>query len=98
MTDGRWTVDTPEIRVNPIPIPPLPFDGARIQRERITKQDIDEFGAIVGCPSCSALKDKKRAPAHSDRCTERIEQSLSITPQRAERLDRRGEVINEALA
>ena len=35
MTDGRWTVDAPDVRVDPIPIPPLPFDGARIQRERI---------------------------------------------------------------
>ena len=50
MTDGRWTVDTPKIRVDPIPIPPLPFEGARIQRERITKQDIDEFGATVWTP------------------------------------------------
>ena len=49
VTDGRWTVDRPEARIDPIPIPPLPFEGARIQRERITKQDINEFGAI-GCP------------------------------------------------
>ena len=32
MTDGKWTVDRPEVRVDPIPIPPLPFEGARIQR------------------------------------------------------------------
>ena len=45
MTDGRWTVDRPEVRVDPIPILPLPFEKARIQRKRITKQDIDEFGS-----------------------------------------------------
>ena len=28
MTDGRWTVDRLEARVDPIPIPPLPFEGA----------------------------------------------------------------------
>ena len=33
-TDGKWTVDRPEVRVDPIPIPPLPCEGARIQRER----------------------------------------------------------------
>ena len=60
MTDGRWTVDRPDIRVDPIPIPPLPFEGARIQRERITKQDIDEFGAIVGCHGCNGVKDNKK--------------------------------------
>ena len=49
MTDGRWTLDRPEVRVDPIPIPPLPFEGARIQGERITRQDIDEFGATIRC-------------------------------------------------
>ena len=51
-----------------IPIPPLPFKGARIPRERITKQDIDELGAIVGCSVCDGIKDYTRAIAHSDRC------------------------------
>ena len=67
MTDGRWTVDRPEAQVDPIPIPPLPFEGARVQRERITKQDINEFGATIGCPGCNAIRDNKRAQAHSDR-------------------------------
>ena len=98
MTDGRWTVDRPEIRVDPNPVLPLPFEGARIQRERITKQDIDEFGATVGCTGCNAIKDKKRVEADSDRCRVRGEGWLRISPQRAERLDRRTEVINEALA
>ena len=98
MTDGKWTVDRPEVRVDPIPIPPLPFEGARIQRERITKQDIDEFGATIGCPVCNAIRDNERAQAHSDRCRKRIEECLRTTPHGAERLDRRNEVINEALA
>ena len=99
MTDGKWTVDRPEVRVDPIPIPPLPFEEARIQRERITKQDIDEFGATIGCPGFNAIKDDKRAQAHSDRCRTRIEECLRTTAHGAtERLDRRNEVINEALA
>ena len=59
-TDGRWTVDGREIRVDPTSIPPMPFEGARILRERMTKQDVDDFGATVGCPSCNAIKDNKR--------------------------------------
>ena len=98
MTDGRWTVDRPEVQVDPIPIPPLPFEGVRIQRERITKQDIDEFGATIGCQGCNAIKNNKRAQAHSDRCRKRIEECLRNTPHGTERLDRRDEVINEALA
>ena len=98
MTDGRWTVDTPEVGVDPIPIPPLPFDGARVQRERITKQDIDEFGATIGCPGCNAIRDNKRRQAHSDLCRRRIEECLRKTPHGAETLNRREEVNNEALA
>ena len=81
MTDERWTVDRPEAQVDPIPIPP--------QRETITKQDINEFGATIGCPGRNAIKDNKRAQAHSDRCRMRIEERLRTTPQGAERLDQK---------
>ena len=67
LTNGNWTVDRPEIRVDPVPVPLLPFAGARIQRERITKQNT-EFGATVGSPDCNGMKDRKRAQAHSDLC------------------------------
>ena len=97
MTEGRWGGQT-EVRADPIPIPPLPFEGARIQRERITKQDINEFGATIGCPGCNAIRDNKRAQAHSDRCRRRIEERPRTTPHGTEKLDRKNEVINEALA
>ena len=70
----------------------------RIQRERITKKYIDEFGATIGCQGCNAINNSKRAQAHSDRCRMRIEECLRATPHGAERLERRNEVINEALA
>ena len=65
MTDGRCTVDRPEARVDPIPIPPLPFERARILRERITKQDINEFGATIGCPGCNAIREKSTSTLRS---------------------------------
>ena len=98
MEDDRWTVVRPEAQVDPTPIPPLPFEGPRVQRERITKQDINEFGVTIGCSGCNAIRDNKRAQAHSDRCRMRIEGRLRSTPHGAERLDRRAEAINEALA
>ena len=91
-------MDRPEVRVDPIPVPPLPFEGARIQRERITKQDIDAFGASTGCPGCNAIKVNERARAHSDLCRRRIEGCLRVPPHGAERLHGRSEVVNEALA
>ena len=44
-----------------------------MQGEKITKQDIGGFGATVGYPCCNAIKDNKRAQAHSDRCRVRME-------------------------
>ena len=44
------------------------------------------------------IRDNKRRQAHSDRCRKRIEENLRRTPHGAERLNRREEVINEALA
>ena len=61
-------MDRPEVRVDPIPIPQLPFAGARIQRERNTKQGIDEYGATVMCPGCNPMKDGKLAQANVARC------------------------------
>ena len=90
----RWTVDRPEVRVDLIPIPPLPFEGARIQRERITKQDIDEFGATIGCRN---QRQQKSTGTLNATYRMRIEERLRTTPHGAERLDRRNEVINEAL-
>ena len=97
-TDSRWTVGRPKIRANPIPIPPLPLEGTRFQRERVNKQDIDEFEAIVVCLGCNAVKDSKRVEAHSHRRRVRIEECFSVTRQEAETLDRGSEVINGALA
>ena len=42
--------------------------------------------------------DWKKAQAHSAPCRKRIEERLGTTPHGAVRLDRRSEVINEALA
>ena len=96
----KVSVDRPEARVDPIPIPPLPLEEPRIQRERITKKDIDEFGTTIGCPSCNAIRNNKRAQAHSDRCRRRIEERLRTTLHAEQRdwTEERGEVINEALA
>ena len=35
--DGRQTVDRFDVRVDPVPLPPMPLEGAKVQRERITQ-------------------------------------------------------------
>ena len=82
-------------QVDPLPPPPVPFEGARVQREGITRTDIEAFGTSAGCPGCSAIRSGKRAQAHSDPCRVRIEEYLKTTPAVSERSDRRSKVWNE---
>ena len=49
-------------------------------------------------PGCNGIKDRKLAQAHSDGGRIQLEECHKITPQGAERWNRRGEVLNEALA
>ena len=99
LTDGRWTVDKREVRVDPSPIPPVPFaKSTSSEGKNHTKKDIDEFGATVGSPGCTAIKDNKRAQAHSDRCRVRIEELPQSHSARSRRLDQRLDVIHGALS
>ena len=85
IADGKWTVDRPVTQIDPLPPPPVPFEGARVHRERITRTDIEAFGTTAGCPGCNAIRSGKRAQAHSDPCRVRIEECLKTTPEGAER-------------
>ena len=98
IVDGKWTVDRAVTRSGTLPPPPVPFEGARVQGERITRTDTETVGTTAGCPGCNAIKSGKRAQAHLQPCGARIETCLKTTPEGAERLDRRSEVLNEALA
>ena len=85
-------LDRPRMQIDSWPPSPVPFEGARLQRERITRADIEAFGTNAGCPGCNVIRSGKRAQAHSDPCRVRIEERLKMTPEGAERLERRSEV------
>ena len=92
MTDGRWTVDRPErssSRPHSDPSVAVQWFRGRESPSR-TSMNSDQ----VAMQSRTTKEDRQ----HSDRCRRRIEQNLRKTPHGAERLDRRDEVINEALA
>ena len=94
MESGLW----PVTQTDPLPPPPVPFEGARVQRKRITRIDIETFATTAGCPGCNAIRSGKRAQTHSDLCRSGIEECFRITPEGSERWDRRSEVLNETLA
>ena len=98
IVDGNCTLYRPSTQIDPLPPPPVPFEGARVHKERITRTDIETFGITAGCPGCNAIRSGKRAQAHLAPCRARIEECLKTTPEGAERVDRRSEVLNEALA
>ena len=69
-----------------------------VRRMNITRTDMEAFGTTAGCPGCNATRSGHRAQAHSDPCRVRIEECLKTTREGSERLDRRSELLNEALA
>ena len=40
-------MDRPATQIDPLPPPPVPFEGAPVQRERITSADIEAFGTTA---------------------------------------------------
>ena len=59
IADGKWTVDRSVTQFDPLPPPPVPFEVARVQRERIARTDIETFGTVAGCPVCNAIRSGK---------------------------------------
>ena len=82
IVDGKWTVDRP-----------LESRGRESPGQTSKPSE-----PLQDAPGCNAIRSGKRAQAHSDPCRVRIEECLKTTPETAERLDRRSEVLNEALA
>ena len=68
------------------------------ETEKSAKFLKEVIGTTAGCPGCNAIGSGKRAQAHSDTCRVGNEELLKTTPEVAERLYRRSEVLNEALA
>ena len=86
LADGKWTLECPATQIDRLPPPPVPFEGARVQRVRITRTDIEAFGTTAGCMGCNAIGSGKRARAHSVPCRVMVEECLKTTLEGSERL------------
>ena len=84
-------MDRPVTQVDPLPPLPVPFEGARVQRDR-------HRSLRNHCRMPRLQCDQIWKASTSSLCRVRIEECLKTTPEGAERLDRRSEVLNEALA
>lgn len=80
------------------PPPPEDDEPPAMRRARISKEDIERFGATPNCPGCKAIRWGKRPQAHSEACRARIEEQLRMTKEGAERLDKRKFAIDEGIA
>ena len=67
-------VDRPEVRVDPIPIPPLPFEGAQIPEGK-NHQARTSTSPEPRLDVQAAMQSRiiEEAQAHSERCRKRIE-------------------------
>ena len=93
MTDGQWT----DQKLDLIPVLLLPFEGARIQRARITKQDNDEFGPLLDVlVEMQSMTTKDTGPFRSlQSASARMFQKNST---RSTKIGSKNELISEALA
>ena len=99
MTDGKWTVDRLEAREDPIPILPLPFEGASVQRERITKQDIERSSEPLSDVKVATRSKTTRGHRHNQIVARNeLKDAFESLHNGQKAWDRRNEVINEALA
>ena len=64
MVDDKWTVDRP-VTQDPLSPPPVPFEGARAQRERITRADIEAFWNHCRMPRVAMRSDLESEHKHT---------------------------------
>ena len=62
-----------------------------------TRKIVDEFDATIRRQGYNSFKDNARAQERSEQCRRRIEEHIRNTPQGTKGLDRRNEMISEAL-
>ena len=85
-------MDRPVTQIDPLPLAPVPFEGARVQRERITRTDIKAFGTTAGCPGRNVIKSRKSEHKLTPTFAVLGLRSVSKQLQKVqERLDRRSE-------
>ena len=89
--DGKWTVDRPVTQIDPLLTPPVPFEGARVQTERIT----GIVGTTAGCLPCRVRIEEclKTTPEGSERLDRRSEVLNEVLAKEVERNVRRREKI-----
>ena len=73
-------------------------EGARMQRMRITNEDVQAHGPTRGCQGCRAVALKLKSQTHSESCRTRMTKLISQTPHGAERVQAAEEKVSEMLA
>ena len=100
IVDGKWPVDRPTIQIDPLPPPPpVPFEGARVQSESITRAQVSKPSEPLPDARVATRSDLESELKPTPTSAVSGFRSVSITtPEGSERSDRRREVLNAALA
>ncbi len=68
------------------------------RRLRIEKKYLDKHGYTEGCKGCRAIRMGGPPVTHSEACRKRVEELIGQTPEGMEKLTRRKEAMDKALA
>ena len=79
-----------------VPMPPEP--EVKVRRLYVKRTDIAKFGYTTGCLGCSAMMRKAAPVAHGDECRKRVADCLSQSPEGADRVEKRRQAVDEAVA
>ena len=68
------------------------------RRWKITKEDIETYGATPGCLGCRTMKAGLTRQNHNETCRNRIEVEIKKTEEGRARVDRSNTRISQAIA
>ena len=79
-------------------VPEPPKSVVNVRPLNVRKVDIKSFGHTQDCLGCRSMRMGSAPVGHSDVCRKRIMELLSQSPECADRVEKRKQIVDEAVA
>ena len=80
----------------PMHVPELPEPDVNVRPLYVRKVDVNKFGYTLDCPGCRSIRSTP--VGRSDVCRKRVMGLLSQSPEGADRVEKRKQIVDEAVA